>query len=190
MTARADIVRAAIALAVEGGRTLFVGNGFLSRDVMSALGPGEAPVLPIQGGMGLAGGVAAGYLLARPEPGAVVLEGDGNHLMGWGCAQFVGSLSLNLIHIVSLNESFASVGGWRVPRPLRRKQVTAAAEVLGYRYAMSATDSDELDVALSKARQLTGPILVYVDESASDVVSPRRPSSTAEYADRLAAEVR
>lgn len=190
MTARSGIVRAAIGLAVGSGRTLFVGNGFLSREVMSALRPGEASVLPIQGGMGLAGGVAAGYLLAHPEPGAVLLEGDGNHLMGWGCAQFVGNLGLNLIHIVSLNKSFASAGGWRVPGPLRRERVTAAAEVLGYRHAMSANDSGELDVVLSRARHLTGPILVYVDESASNLVPSRRPSSTAEYADRLAAKFR
>lgn len=187
MTPRAAIVDAVVDLAASSGRTLFVGNGFLSREVMSGLRPGAAAVLPLQGGMGLAAGVAAGYLLARPEPGALVLEGDGNHLMGWGCAQFAADQDVNLIHIVSLNGRYASAGDWPVPGRLRRERVAAAAEVLGYRQALTARDETELRVTLAMVSQSTGPVLVYVDEQLSDS-APERPSyRTVQYAQWLAA---
>jgi thiamine pyrophosphate-dependent acetolactate synthase large subunit-like protein len=187
MTQRAVIVDLVVDLARRSGRPLFVGNGFLSREVMSSLPPGIAAVLPLQGGMGLAAGVAAGYLLARPEPGALVLEGDGNHLMGWGCAQFAADQGINLIHIVCLNGCYASAGGWAVPGRLRSDRVTAAAEVLGYQQALTARDEVELRAVLAMVSRSTGPVLIYVDEQLSASRPARQAYRTAQYAQWLAA---
>jgi hypothetical protein len=185
MATRTGIARAAIETASAQGWPLVVGNGLLCREVMTLAGPGDEPLLPLHGGMGLAAGVAAGYLLARPRSGAIVLEGDGNHLMGWGCAQFIGDLGLPLVHIVSCNGVYRSTGGQRLPRPTSPGQVQAAAEVLGYRQAFSISTDRQLRDILADAVLLAGPSLLYVTEDATPDTPSRSTFSTADYADAL-----
>src|SRR2546423_14839852 len=108
---RGEIASRVVACARTRGWPLFVGNGYLAREVMAIVDPGEARTLPLQGGMGLAGAVAAGFVLAGASSRAVVLEGDGNHLIGWSCAQFIGFQQLPIVHAVSDNGGFASTGG-------------------------------------------------------------------------------
>jgi hypothetical protein len=185
MASRTGIARAAVETASGQGWPLIVGNGLLCREVMALAAPGHEPVLPLHGGMGLAAGVAAGYLLARPRSGAIVLEGDGNHLMGWGCAQLIGDLGLPLIHIVSCNGVYRSTGGQRVPRPTSPGQVQAAAKVLGYRQAFSISTGKELRDTLADAVLLAGPTLLYVTEDPTPDTPARSAFSTADYADAL-----
>lgn len=189
MVTRTAIARTAVATASRRGWPLFTGNGLLCREVMTLADPGQHPVLPLHGGMGLAGGVAAGYLLARPNSGAIVLEGDGNHLMGWGCAQLIGALGLPLVHIVSSNGVYRSTGGQRVPGPSDTGRVHAAAKVLGYRHAFSSSTADELDDALAQAVLLDGPSLLYVTEDPAPQAPPRSAFVTADYAEALTKSV-
>lgn len=185
MATRTAIARMAVDAAAGRNWPLFTGNGFLCREVMALATPGQEPVLPLHGGMGLAGGVAAGYLLARPRSGAIVLEGDGNHLMGWGCAQFIGDLGLPLVHIVSSNGVYRSTGGQRVPRPADPGHVHAAAKVLNYRQSFSISTAEQLRDVLAEAVLLAGPSLLYVTEDPAQDAPPRSSFVTADYAQAL-----
>ncbi|MGW2055920.1 thiamine pyrophosphate-dependent enzyme [Streptomyces sp. NPDC001840] len=189
MPTRTAIARAAVDAAAARKWPLFTGNGFLCREVMALAVPGQAPVLPLHGGMGLAGGVAAGYLLARPRSGAIVLEGDGNHLMGWGCAQFIGDLGLPLVHVVSCNGLYRSTGGQRVPYPADTGHVHAAATVLNYRQAFTISTAEQLQSVLVEAMLMAGPSLLYVTEDLAEDAPPRSAYVTADYAQALAKTV-
>lgn len=184
MPTRTEITAAALAAAQDRGWPLFTGNGFLCRETMALAGdPGHAAVLPLHGGMGLAGGVAAGYILGGAAPGAVILEGDGNHLMGWGCAQLIGSLGLNVLHIVAVNGLYESTGGQPVPFAPDPDQAVTAASVLGYSRGAVAHSPAELQAALNDGA--SGSVLVYAVQTQMDAVPPRSPYCTADYADAL-----
>jgi thiamine pyrophosphate-dependent acetolactate synthase large subunit-like protein len=134
--------------------------------------------------MGLAGGVAAGYLLARACTGAIVLEGDGNHLMGWGCAQLISDLGLPVIHIVACNGIYQSTGGQRIPGQPQPDRVRAAAAALGYTCGIPARTNRDLRIALSHASD-SGPVLLYVIQNPEKSAPRRSRYCTADYADAL-----
>jgi thiamine pyrophosphate-dependent acetolactate synthase large subunit-like protein len=185
MPSRTEIVRAVLDTAARRDMPVFIGNGFLAREVMAQAGaPGASAVLPLHGGMGLAGGVAAGYLLARACPGAIVLEGDGNHLMGWGCAQLIGHLGLHVIHVVACNGIYQSTGGQPIPGQPQPDRVRAASTALGYACGIQARTSRELGSALSHASNC-GPVLLYVTQDDRSGVPTRAGYCTADYADAL-----
>jgi thiamine pyrophosphate-dependent acetolactate synthase large subunit-like protein len=185
MASRSAIAREGLRAAALMDTPLFVGNGFLSREVMALVEPGERPVLPLQGGMGLAAGVAAGYALASPGHGAVVLEGDGNHTMGWGCAQLIGGLEMPILHLVACNGVYRSTGGQRLPRPLLPELVNHSASTLGYQHRVSVATDDDLGRLIDRVATLTLPCLVYVREDPTDQVPPRRDQPSAAYAQHL-----
>jgi phosphonopyruvate decarboxylase/sulfopyruvate decarboxylase subunit beta len=182
---RNDIVTRVVAFARTRGWPLFVGNGYLAREVMSIVEPGEAAALPLQGGMGLAGAVAAGFVLAGASCRAVVLEGDGNHLMGWSSAQFIGSQQLPIVHVVSANGVYASTGGQAVPGPGGLPDVAACATALGYGRGFVAGSARELDEALVAAAETPQPVLVYVTEDPRSAAPRRSPHTSATYASAL-----
>jgi thiamine pyrophosphate-dependent acetolactate synthase large subunit-like protein len=184
MPSRTEIARAALDAAAHRGWPLFTGNGFLCREVMAQAGdPGKSAVLPLHGGMGLAGGVAVGYLLSGNCPGAIVLEGDGNHLMGWGCAQLIGGLALSVIHIVACNGSYESTGGQPIPFPVQPHQAEAATAVLRYARGVAACTLAELREALDQATAV--PTLIYARQDGAEKAPPRSPFCSADYADAL-----
>jgi thiamine pyrophosphate-dependent acetolactate synthase large subunit-like protein len=190
MMYRSEIVSRIVTCARARGWPLFVGNGYLTREVMSMVEPGEARALPLQGGMGLAGAVAAGFVLAGAAGRAIVLEGDGNHLMGWSCAQFIAFQQLPVVHVVSANGVYASTGGQPVPRLGGLRDVSACAAALGYGRGFAAESAEELDDALAVAADMARPALVYVAEDPSGAPARRGPQTSADYAAALRAAQR
>jgi thiamine pyrophosphate-dependent acetolactate synthase large subunit-like protein len=179
MPARTDIVRRTLDAADARGIPLIVGNGFLAREAMALSSPGERLLLPLQGGMGLAAGVAVGLVAAKSCVGAVVLEGDGNHLMGWGCAQLIGRLRVPVLHVVAVNGLYASTGGQQVPSPCSDAATAAAA--LGYELGVNASDDAHLVDALATFSCQNGPLLVYAAEPPAEPPPPRSPHQTCDY---------
>ncbi|MGI5242086.1 thiamine pyrophosphate-dependent enzyme [Dactylosporangium sp. CA-139066] len=185
MMYRGEIASRIVTCARARGWPLFVGNGYLAREVMAMVEPGEARALPLQGGMGLAGAVAAGFVLAGASSRAVVLEGDGNHLMGWSCAQFIAFQQLPIIHVVSANGVYASTGGQTVPRRGGPQDVSACAAALGYGQGFAVESAEELEDALATATDTALPVLVYVAEDPRSVAPRRSPETSARYAAAL-----
>ncbi|MGR5976400.1 hypothetical protein ACT7DE_20505 [Bacillus paranthracis] len=87
MISRSDTVRALLEYIERVEGLLVVGNGFLSREAMRLGQMGS--ILPLQGGMGLASSVGAG-LVTGGQKNVVILEGDGNHLMGYSSPHVIG----------------------------------------------------------------------------------------------------
>jgi thiamine pyrophosphate-dependent acetolactate synthase large subunit-like protein len=187
MPARASIARIALAAATGAGVPLFTGNGFLAREVMALTPPGAGGVLPLQGGMGLSTSVAAGYLLSGRVSAAIVLEGDGNHLMGISGALLAGALDLHLVHVVACNGVYQSTGGQHLPIPAGPDRVHAAAAMLSYRLACPAASDGELEDALRQALRGPGPSLIYAAEDPAAPAPARSGATTAAYAAALAA---
>jgi len=113
---------------------------------------------------------------------AIVLEGDGNHLMGWSSAQFIGFLQLPVVHVVSCNGVYASTGGQAIPRGGGPPDAVAAA-ALGYSRGFTVDSADGLEHALKAAADTPQPCLVYIAENPASAVPPRCPETTARYAD-------
>jgi thiamine pyrophosphate-dependent acetolactate synthase large subunit-like protein len=188
MATRADIVRTTLAVARQARWPLIVGNGLLAREIMGLSPPDAASVLPLQGGMGLAVGVAAGLLLSEKCDGVIVLEGDGNHLMGWGGAQFVGYLGLALVHVVSCNGTYESTGRQPVPIPSADAKIAAAA--LNYAQGRSVDSVLALEEAMAAGVSTPAPTLIYVRQDPSSSVPPRQSQTSAEFADTLSSRLR
>ncbi|MEY9848329.1 thiamine pyrophosphate-dependent acetolactate synthase large subunit-like protein [Streptacidiphilus sp. BW17] len=183
MTNRDDIATAVLAAARAHHLPLLVGNGFLCREVMALTAPGEDRALPLQGGMGLAAGVAAGYALATNST-VIVLEGDGNHVMGWASAQLIGAQRLPVVHVVACNGVYRSTGSQ--PLSATTTDAAAAAACLGYAHAFTPATNAELTACLEQALTLEGPTLIYAAEQDGGRPPGRSPHRTSEYAAALA----
>jgi thiamine pyrophosphate-dependent acetolactate synthase large subunit-like protein len=176
------IVAIVAEVAAERQWPVVVGNGYLCRTVMGLSTPGLA-LLPLQGGMGLASGVAAG-IAASSGRLVVALEGDGNHLMGWAGAQLLGHLGLPVVHVVCWNGTFHSTGAQPLPTSLHCGSAAATASVLGYGAGHGVASAGGLRAALTAEGKV--PRLVYVAEDQRSPPPPRvdRPSSAYSYAMR------
>ena len=87
-------------------------NGMIAREVFT-FRDRESNFYMI-GSMGLALSIGMGVALSRPERTVLVLDGDGNLLMGAGVLASVAAAGLrNLLHIVLDNEVHGSTGGQR-----------------------------------------------------------------------------
>ena len=86
-------------------------NGSLSRETFAAAADRPRTFLII-GSMGLAGAIGLGLALVAPAEGVVVIDGDGNVLMGLGVLPMVAERApARFLHVVLDNESYASTGG-------------------------------------------------------------------------------
>ena len=110
------------------------------------------------GSMGLALSIGLGLALARPKRRVVVLDGDGNVLMGMnGLASAASERPANLTHVVLDNRAHASTGGQRtISEEIRLESVAGAA---GYRATHRAVDVDGFASALRAARAQPGPVM-------------------------------
>jgi thiamine pyrophosphate-dependent acetolactate synthase large subunit-like protein len=116
-------------------------NGMIGREV-HLLGDRPDRFYMI-GSMGLAPAVGLGLALAQPARGVLVLDGDGNLLMGLGnLAQIAAERPGNLVHVCLDNHVHASTGGQRTIAdgvPLE-----AIARGAGYPTALAAETEAEL----------------------------------------------
>jgi len=84
------------------------------------------------GSMGLAPSIAMGLALHHPEQRILILDGDGNVLMGLGNLALIGALHpAHLIHIVFDNGVYGTTGGQ--PTLSGQVQIWEIAQGCGYR---------------------------------------------------------
>lgn len=160
--------RAAIAaiLASLTPRELVVeANGHISRDGYSCR---KAPQdFYMLGSMGLAGAIGLGVALAEPEARVVVLDGDGNVLMGMGLLPMVGAWQpRSFLHVVLDNGTYASTGGQLTVSPA--VDLAAAALACGYRRAAAMISEDQIRETAAAFLAETGPSLLHVRVSSEE----------------------
>jgi sulfopyruvate decarboxylase subunit beta len=132
-------------------------NGMIGRELFTAKNrPSNFYMI---GSMGLGLSIGLGLALARPSKKVVVLDGDGNVLMGMSVLASVASeRPANLWHVVLDNQTHASTGGQRtISGVVKLEDVARAA---GYRSAARAGDVSSFAAALDRAFAEPGPSMV------------------------------
>jgi thiamine pyrophosphate-dependent acetolactate synthase large subunit-like protein len=169
---RADAVR--IVMDAVTDQLVVACNGMIGREVFTAQDR-EANFYMI-GSMGLAPSIGLGVALSRKDKRVLVLDGDGNVLMGMGALSSVASAAPpNLLHVVLDNEAHGSTGGQRtVSGQVALEQVARAA---GYKSAVRV-EADDLEAALPDFLAQEGPAMLLVKVEKQNVKGIARVTHT------------
>lgn len=166
MQSRAQAIAAVLGLLTD--EPVIICNGFPSREACRIA---DRPThFYMIGSMGVAAAIGLGVALAKPEKKVVVLDGDGNVLMGMGTLATVAALKpTNLIHVVLDNEVYGSTGNQPTySRTIRLEQVAKAA---GYVNVERVREREDLVYEMKDMLKKDGPsfLLVKVTELVEDV---------------------
>ncbi len=142
----------------SGDRLMIVCNGMIGREAFTY---GDRPQnFYMIGSMGLALSIGFGVAQAQPDRQVIVLDGDGNVLMGAGVLASVAAAGLtNLHHIVLDNEAHGSTGDQRTIS--ETVDLTAMARGAGYAWA-GRVEPSALDAELPKFLARKGPAMLLV----------------------------
>lgn len=157
---RRDIFSAIRGVANEHGFVVVAGNGLQARFLYDV---GDRPLnFYMLGSMGLAPSVSLGIAMGRPDLPVIVVEGDGNALMGMGSMAMVGSQRpARFVHIVLDNSVYETTGGQPTISPAVR--FTEIATGSGYQRACEATTPEELVALIEQALEAAaGPVFIRV----------------------------
>jgi len=158
---------------------VIVANGYLSRLAFRAR---DLPTtFYMIGSMGLASSIGLGVAIARPERRVLVVDGDGNLLMGLGALAMIGNLRpRKFLHLVIDNEVYASTGGQRsISRSVAMPELALAS---GYRTALKVEDEPRLRTALNDVWTEEGPHFLQVKVNRGIEIAPRIARSPDEIA--------
>ena len=169
---RADAVRTVMDAVTD--ELVVACNGMIGREVFTAEDR-EATFYMI-GSMGLASSIGLGVAMCRPDKRVLVIDGDGNVLMGAGAlASVAAAAPKNLHHVVLDNEAHGSTGGQRTVSS--KVPLEAMAHGAGYRSA-ERVDAAELADRLPAFLRSQGPAMLLVKVEAGNVKGIARVSHT------------
>eukprot|EP00123_Amoebidium_parasiticum_P006055 comp17113_c0_seq1/m.15893 comp17113_c0_seq1/g.15893 ORF comp17113_c0_seq1/g.15893 comp17113_c0_seq1/m.15893 type:complete len:439 (-) comp17113_c0_seq1:90-1406(-) len=141
-------------------------TGMLSRELFEyrvAKKQGHARDFLTVGSMGHASSIALGIAVARPNQSVYCLDGDGAVLMHMGSLATVSMQGVeNYKHIVINNGAHDSVGGQETGTLTDSFNLIDIATGCGYRWAKSASTTDEIKSALEELKTVKGPALLEV----------------------------
>ena len=170
--ARADAVNRVMAAIDE--QLVVACNGMIGREVFTAKDR-EANFYMI-GSMGLALSIGIGLAQCQPSKRVVVIDGDGNVLMGAGVLGSAAAARLeNLHHIVLDNEAHGSTGNQRTIS--RDVDLAAVAKATGYAFA-ERVEGEDLEAALPTFLTRPGPAMLLVKVARGNVPGIARVSHT------------
>ncbi len=132
-------------------------NGMIGRELYSL---GDKPNrFYMIGSMGIAASIAQGLAYTRPDKRVVVIEGDGNTLMGLGSlAQIGAQQTKGFIHLCLDNGRHASTGDQHtISEKVKLENIALGA---GYERAWRCNTAKELEQATTEAKQCKGPVFI------------------------------
>lgn len=142
-----DLVLSEIGAAAARHRAaVFVGNGLNAR-ALFALADRPANFY-MMGSMGMALSLAVGFSQFTPRP-SVVIEGDGNALLGLSALPMAVRAGAPLVHCVLDNGCYESTGAQ--PSPVPDFDFSAVARAVGYPVVIEATQLGSLRTAFDRA---------------------------------------
>jgi len=186
---RAEAV-ACVADRTDPSALTVVCNGMIGRELYTYRD--RASQFYMIGSMGLASSIGLGLALVRPSRTIVVLDGDGNVLMGMGAlASVAAAAPANLYHIVFDNAAHGSTGGQRTISDV--VPLDAVARAAGYRRADRVRDRAALTGAIDALFAEPGPAMLLVEverghQPGIGRVEPSPPRLTARFRAACAAE--
>jgi thiamine pyrophosphate-dependent acetolactate synthase large subunit-like protein len=162
---------AAVLDCLTSHEVVVLANGFISREGYSHRDvPQQFYML---GSMGLAGAIGLGVALTHPATPVVVIDGDGNLLMGLGLLPMVGAWQPSgFLHIVLDNGTYGSTGAQPTVAPVADFPALALAS--GYRRAVSVNTETLLRNKATTWVNQPGPSLLHVPISKVESRNPPR----------------
>ncbi|MCA9317026.1 MAG: hypothetical protein H6806_13675 [Planctomycetes bacterium] len=152
---RADAVRQVVE-ALPDDHLLVACNGMIGREVFTARD--RESTFYMIGSMGLALSIGLGVAQCRPDRQVVVLDGDGNVLMGAGVLATAAALAPeNLHHVVLDNEAHGSTGDQRTVSDV--VPLEAMAKAAGY-VSAERVDAEDLAKVMPAFLAKKGPALL------------------------------
>lgn len=143
---------------LAGDELIVHANGAISRESFYCRDRKEN--IYLLGSMGLASSVGLGLALCQPGKTVMVLDGDGNILMGFGNLALIGALKpKNLIHVVLDNGTYETTGNQPSISP--HINLSEAARASGYRQTHRCATRDELSTILGDSAPEQGPCLIH-----------------------------
>lgn len=158
-------------------------NGAISRE--SCFCKNRSRNFYLLGSMGLASSVGLGLALKNRNNRVIILDGDGNILMGLGNMAMIGALKPgNLTHIILDNHVYGTTGNQ--PTLSSRLSLSQMAKAAGYRRSCCINSGSGLEETLSRISPETGPhfIQIKVDHRVTRDC-PRLPFSAREIKERF-----
>lgn len=166
LQSRARAIAAILELLTD--QPVIICNGFPSREAFAIAD--RSTHFYMIGSMGVAAAIGLGVALHKPNKKVVVLDGDGNVLMGMGTLATIGALRpKNLIHVVLDNEVYGSTGNQpTLSRVVRLEQVAKAA---GYVNVERVREREDIVYEFKDLLAKDGPsmLLIKVNEQVEDV---------------------
>lgn len=155
-------------------------TGMISRELFeyrAAKGQGHERDFLTVGSMGHASQIALGIALERADCKVWCFDGDGAVLMHLGSMAIVADKApANFVHVVFNNGAHDSVGGQ--PTVGFKVSLTEIAKAVGYKEAFLATDAEELNAALKRLNDYSGPVLLEVRVHRGNRKDLGRPTTT------------
>lgn len=180
MQSRARVIQALLELVTD--QPVIVCSGFSSREAFKIKDRPET--FYMTGSPGMAAAIGLGVALNKPQKKVVVLDGDGNVLMGLGTLATVGATKpKNFVHVVLDNEVYGSAGNQpSYSRVVRLDQIAKAA---GYVNVERVHEREDVVYEFKDMLGKDGPslLLVKVTEQVEDV--PWVPLPPAQIAERF-----
>ena len=168
---------------LSGDELIIHANGAISRESFFCRDREENFYL--LGSMGLASSVALGVALHQSMRRVIVLDGDGNILMGLGNLALIGALKpKNLIHLVLDNQAYGTTGNQPTISPYL--PLYKIAQAAGYRGSYFVDNDEKLQGVFRTSLSRVGPIFIQIKVSPEvPQVSPRIPYSAREMKERF-----
>ena len=155
-------------------------TGMISRELFeyrAAKNQGHERDFLTVGSMGHASQIALGIAMAQPERKVWCFDGDGAAIMHMGSMAIVASKEpKNYVHVVFNNGAHDSVGGQ--PTVGLKIDLPAVAKAVGYKATYSVDNKEALNVILSEAKNLEGPVLIEVKVKKGNRKDLGRPTTT------------
>ena len=162
---------------VQGGDLVVSTTGMISRELFTLNDrPGNFYMI---GSMGLASAMGLGLAIQAPRKRVFVLEGDGSAMMSLGTLPLIASEApSNLVHIILDNEAYESTGG---QASISSKfDLAQTAGTTGYPWTRRVEDLEELEAALTEAKQCGQLSLILIKCGIAPIEGIPRVSHTPE----------
>ena len=165
MQSRARVIAALLEQLTD--QPVIICNGFPSREAHKIAD--RATHFYMIGSMGVAAAIGLGVALIKPNKKVVVIDGDGNVLMGMGTLATVAALKpKNFVHVVQDNEVYGTTGNQpTISNVVRLEQVAKAA---GYVHVERVIEREDVVYEFKDMLKKDGPsmLLVKVTEQCED----------------------
>lgn len=156
---RADAV-ARVADRIQQDALVIGCNGMIGRELFTHRDrPSQFYMI---GSMGLASSIGLGLALAQPSRSVVVLDGDGNVLMGMGgLASVAAEAPANFYHVVFDNSAHGSTGDQRTISD--RVPLEDVALAAGYRRTQRIVEASDVGAAMADLLAGPGPAMLLIE---------------------------